>query len=55
VFGSEGRGISPEVLELCEARVTIPQRGVTESLNLAVAVGIVVYEFFRQAGAQADK
>jgi tRNA G18 (ribose-2'-O)-methylase SpoU len=55
VFGSEGRGISPEVLELCEARVTIPQRGVTESLNLAVAVGIVVHEYFRQAGAQADK
>jgi tRNA G18 (ribose-2'-O)-methylase SpoU len=55
LFGSEGQGLRPEVLELCEARVTIPQRGVTESLNIAVAVGIVAHEFFRQAGARADK
>src|SRR5918998_6934184 len=49
VFGSEGRGIRPEVLSLCDERVTIPQRGVTDSLNLAVSVGIVLFEFFRQA------
>lgn len=49
VFGSEGRGIRPEVLALCEERVTIPQRGTTDSLNLAVSVGIVLFEFFRQA------
>lgn len=49
VFGSEGRGIRPEVLALCDERVTIPQWGVTDSLNLAVATGIVLFEFFRQA------
>jgi tRNA G18 (ribose-2'-O)-methylase SpoU len=49
VFGSEGRGIRPEVLALCGERVTIPQRGATHSLNLAVSVGIVLFEFFRQA------
>jgi tRNA G18 (ribose-2'-O)-methylase SpoU len=49
VFGSEGRGIRPEVLALCVERVTIPQRGTTDSLNLAVSVGIVLFEFFRQA------
>ncbi len=49
VFGSEGRGIRPEVLALCDERVTIPQRGVTDSLNLAVSVGIVLFEFLRQA------
>ncbi len=48
VFGSEGRGIRAEVLALCDERVTIPQRGVTDSLNLAVATGIVLFEFFRQ-------
>ena len=42
VFGSEGRGIDPKLLALCGERVTIPQQGVTQSLNLAVAVGIVV-------------
>ncbi len=49
MFGSEGRGIKPEVLALCDEWVTIPQRGVTDSLNLAVSVGIVLFEFFRQA------
>jgi len=49
VFGSEGCGIRPEVLALCDERVTIPQRGMTNSLNLAVSVGIVLFEFFRQA------
>jgi tRNA G18 (ribose-2'-O)-methylase SpoU len=49
VFGSEGLGIRPEVLALCDERVTIPQRGMTDSVNLAVSVGIVLFEFFRQA------
>ena len=48
LFGSEGEGISPELLVLCEERVTIPQRGMTQSLNLAVATGIVLFEFLRQ-------
>lgn len=48
VFGSEGRGISPEVLSLCDERVTIPQQGATQSLNLGVAVGIVLFEALRQ-------
>ncbi|CAN5907974.1 hypothetical protein BH23ACT11_BH23ACT11_09410 [soil metagenome] len=51
VFGSESGGISSEVLDLCATRITIPQRGATESLNLAMAVGIVVYEFLREADA----
>ena len=48
VFGSEGRGIRPETLALCDERVTIPQRGATQSLNLSVAAGIVLFEFRRQ-------
>ena len=48
VFGSEAHGIGPEVLNECEARVTIPQSGVTESINLAVSVGIVLFERLRQ-------
>jgi tRNA G18 (ribose-2'-O)-methylase SpoU len=51
VFGSEGRGIRPEMLALCDERVTVPQRGVTGSLNLAVSCGIVLFEFFRQVPA----
>lgn len=48
LFGSEGHGISPEVLARCDERVTIPQRGVTQSLNLGVAVGIFLFEANRQ-------
>lgn len=48
LFGSESYGIREEVLEICDQSVTLPQRGETESLNLAVASGIVLFEFFRQ-------
>jgi tRNA G18 (ribose-2'-O)-methylase SpoU len=48
IIGSEGRGLSAQVLELCEEQLTIPQTGVTESLNVAVASGIVLAEFKRQ-------
>jgi tRNA G18 (ribose-2'-O)-methylase SpoU len=48
VFGSEARGLPAEVVEACDARLTIPQRGATQSLNLCVAAGIVMGEWFRQ-------
>ncbi|MGB3683665.1 MAG: TrmH family RNA methyltransferase [Rubrobacteraceae bacterium] len=49
LFGSEGRGISEELLSVCDTRLTIPQSGITDSINLAVAVGIVLFENSRQA------
>ncbi len=49
LLGAERAGLPPDVLALCEARITIPQRGVTESLNVAVASGIVIAEQQRQA------
>ncbi|HEY0469008.1 MAG TPA: TrmH family RNA methyltransferase [Polyangiaceae bacterium] len=48
VIGSEGRGLDAAVLAECQAQITIPQAGVTESLNVAVASGIVLAEFKRQ-------
>ncbi len=41
VVGSEVAGISPRVLEACRHHVSIPMRGVKDSLNVAVAFGIV--------------
>jgi TrmH family RNA methyltransferase len=41
VIGSEGRGLSPEVSSRVTRRVTIPRYGKAESLNAAVAAGIV--------------
>lgn len=47
VFGHEIHGISPGVLALCEAAVEIPQYGTKHSLNVAVSVGIVLWELIK--------
>ena len=48
VIGNEGNGISQEVLSLCDDTVTIPQFGNAESLNAAVATGIILAEYTKQ-------
>ncbi|HEY1533470.1 MAG TPA: TrmH family RNA methyltransferase [Polyangiaceae bacterium] len=48
LIGSEGRGLEQRVLDECQEQITIPQVGVTESLNVAVASGIVLAEWKRQ-------
>jgi tRNA G18 (ribose-2'-O)-methylase SpoU len=48
LIGSEGRGLEQAVLDECQEQITIPQAGVTESLNVAVASGIVLAEWKRQ-------
>jgi TrmH family RNA methyltransferase len=42
VFGNESKGISPELADLVNIKLTIPKKGKAESLNVAVAVGIVL-------------
>ena len=42
VIGNEGRGIGPALMELATRRVTIPRIGAAESLNAAVATGILL-------------
>lgn len=48
VVGSEGKGLSRLVRQNCDAVVSIPMAGATESLNAAVAAGVVLAEFARQ-------
>lgn len=48
IFGSEGEGISPRVLEKCDARLTVPMRGYVDSINVGSSVGVVLYEASRQ-------
>ncbi len=43
VFGDEVRGVSPEVLDLADAIIEIPMYGKKESLNVSVAVGIILF------------
>ncbi len=45
VLGSERRSVSQEVLQLVDACVHIPMYGVKTSMNVAVAAGIVTYDF----------
>jgi TrmH family RNA methyltransferase len=42
IIGNESKGISEEVLALCRNRITIPRHGQAESLNAAVATGIIL-------------
>ncbi len=48
VFGNETAGISPELIQVCDQILTIPQFGKKESLNVSVAAGISMYEFTRK-------
>jgi tRNA G18 (ribose-2'-O)-methylase SpoU len=50
LFGSERTGLPPEVVSASVESVTIPVLGETQSLNLAVSVGIVLFERHRQLG-----
>ncbi len=48
VVGSEGKGLSRLVRERCDAVVSIPMAGPTESLNASVAAGVALAEIARQ-------
>ncbi len=46
--GNEGNGVSDEVYELADTKVKIPMPGNAESLNVAIATSIIIYEKIRQ-------
>lgn len=48
VFGHEGRGVDPALVALCAAVVRIPQPGGEESLNVAAAAAVCLYEDLRR-------
>jgi TrmH family RNA methyltransferase len=48
VLGSEGQGVSPEILRLCGERFTIPMKNRVESLNVSTAAAIVLWEMSRR-------
>lgn len=45
IIGSEAHGVSDELCEYADARIRIPMCGKVESLNAAVAAGIVMYNY----------
>ena len=50
VLGSEGNGISPVVLAACDEAVAIPMANGVDSLNVANAAAVFLYEAARQRG-----
>ena len=48
VMGSEGKGISPSVLKIVDAKAKLPMFGNIASLNVSVACGVFLYEAIRQ-------
>jgi len=48
VLGNEGEGISPGILAACTERVSIPMLNATDSLNVASASAVFLYEARRQ-------
>lgn len=58
VFGNEKYGVSPEILEACDARVIVPMMGFSQSFNISVATAICMYHVLsdrrRRLGANGD-
>lgn len=48
VVGNEGAGLPPDVIHACSGRVSVPMAGHVESLNVAVAGGVILFEAARQ-------
>jgi TrmH family RNA methyltransferase len=48
LMGSERQGLSENHIRLCDQMVRIPMVGHSDSLNLAVATAVVLYEIFNQ-------
>jgi RNA methyltransferase, TrmH family len=53
LFGNEAWGLSEDVLALADGTVRVPIRGKAESLNLAAAAALVLFESARQQGGGA--
>ena len=48
IIGNEGNGIDPDLMKRADEKIMIPMAGNTESLNAAVAGGILMYERIRR-------
>lgn len=55
ILGSEGQGLSPEIMTQAQHEVYIPQAAGVESLNVAIAAALLLYEAKRQRTERAFK
>jgi 23S rRNA (guanosine2251-2'-O)-methyltransferase len=48
ILGNEIKGLSPQILEYCDKKISIPMYGKKESLNVSVAAGVALYQLFKR-------
>jgi 23S rRNA (guanosine2251-2'-O)-methyltransferase len=48
IFGNEVKGVQQEAIDLSDKCIEIAQYGTKHSMNISVAAGIVIWEFFKQ-------
>lgn len=48
VFGNEVDGVAQEIVDMTDMTIEIPQSGTKHSLNVSVAAGITLWEFYKQ-------
>ncbi len=51
MLGNEGNGLSEELTVLADSLIRIPMEGQAESLNVAVAGALLLYEVYKQRRA----
>ncbi len=49
LLGNEQKGLFPEQMQACDVTVSMPMKGRVSSLNLAVAAGVLLYQFAHKA------
>lgn len=54
-IGNEGNGVPPQIAAQADGAITIPCPGPVESLNAAVAAGVLLYEASRQRAGHAEQ
>ncbi len=55
IIGNEITGVSQELLDLCDFSIEIPQYGIKQSLNVAVAYGVALFELRKMYDKLSDK
>jgi len=53
-LGSEKRGLSEQILDAAHFTVRIPMHGLCDSLNVAVAAGVLLFEMSSQRRGEGD-
>ncbi len=48
VLGNEVKGVSQDAISQCDSVIEIPQEGTKHSLNIAVASGVVLWDFYQK-------